>query len=114
MLFALSALQHSQMGRKLHCKPTDKAISAVAENEGNAECNPKQSFHPRNLSSSCLVGAPLSPAQTNQDMADQSAIDLFEKHQMEFDLDPTVTTWLTSPDGLAAKNPDDLLCACTE
>ena len=33
---------------------------------------------------------------------------------MEFDLDPTVTAWLTSPDGLAAKSFDDLLCACTE
>ena len=33
---------------------------------------------------------------------------------MEFDLDPTVTTWLTSQDGLAAKSLDDLLCACTE
>ena len=46
-------------------------------------------------------------------MADQSAIDLFEKLRIEFDLD-TVTAWLTSPDGLAAKSLAYFLCPCTE
>ena len=47
-------------------------------------------------------------------MASATAIDLFEKLHVEFDLGPKVTTWLTSPDGLAAKSLEYFLCACTE
>ena len=36
----------------------------------------------------------------------------FEKLGDEFEIGPKVTSWLTSPDGLAAKTLDDLLCAC--
>ena len=46
MLFALSAMQHSQMERKLHRKPTDKAISAIAEKKGGAELQSQREFPP--------------------------------------------------------------------
>ena len=47
-------------------------------------------------------------------MADATAIELFEKLRVEFDIDKKVTEWLTSPKGLAAKTLEDFLCACTE
>ena len=47
-------------------------------------------------------------------MASETAINLFEELGVEFDLDPKVTEWLTSPKGLAAKSLEDFLCACTE
>ena len=48
------------------------------------------------------------------DMADQTAVELFGELGNELDIDPKVTSWLTSPDGLAAKSLDDLLYACNE
>ena len=47
-------------------------------------------------------------------MADQIVIELFQRLGAEFDIDPVVTSWLTSPDGLAARALDDLLYACNE
>ena len=48
----------------------------------------------------------------HSDMASETAIDLFEKLRVEFDLDPKVTEWLTSPKGLAAKSLEYFRCAC--
>ena len=45
-------------------------------------------------------------------MANPDAVKLFKELGVQFGLDPTVTTWLTAPGGLAAKKPDDLLYAC--
>jgi hypothetical protein len=47
-------------------------------------------------------------------MATPDASQLFSELGAQFDLDPKVTAWLTSPDGLAAKRLDDLLYACSE
>ena len=47
-------------------------------------------------------------------MADQTAVELFTKLGEKVDIDPNTTSWLTSPDGLAAKTFDDLLYACKE
>ena len=47
-------------------------------------------------------------------MANPGSVKLFEELGAQFDLDPTVTTWLTSPGGLAATKLDDLLYACNE
>ena len=47
-------------------------------------------------------------------MAHQTVIDLLKNLGDEFEIDPKVTSWLTSPDGLAAKSIDDLLHACIE
>ena len=45
-------------------------------------------------------------------MADPTAVALFKELGADFEIDPTVTAWLTSPGGLAAKEFDDLLYAC--
>ena len=47
-------------------------------------------------------------------MAHHTVIDLCKNLGDEFEIDPKVTAWLTSPDGLAAKTLDDLLYACSE
>ena len=47
-------------------------------------------------------------------MANPDAVRLFKELGAQFDFDPTVTTWLTAPSGLAAKKLDDLLYACNE
>jgi hypothetical protein len=47
-------------------------------------------------------------------MASPDAVQLFAELGSQFELDPKVTTWLTAPDGLAAKRLDDLLYACNE
>ena len=47
-------------------------------------------------------------------MADPEAVKVFKQLAEQFELDPKVTSWLTAPDGLAAKNLDDLLYACNE
>ena len=47
-------------------------------------------------------------------MANPDAVRLFKELGAQFDLDPTVTTWLTAPSGLAAKKLDDLPYACNE
>ena len=47
-------------------------------------------------------------------MANPDAVRLFKELAEQFELDPAATTWLTAPNGLAAKNLDDLLYACNE
>ena len=47
-------------------------------------------------------------------MASQTVVDPFKNLGDEFELGPKVMSWLTSPDGLAAKKLDDLLYACNE
>ena len=47
-------------------------------------------------------------------MANPEAVKVFKQLAEQFEIDPKVTSWLTAPDGLAAKNLDDLLYACNE
>ena len=47
-------------------------------------------------------------------MAGPEAVKIFKRLAEQFELDPKVTSWLTAPDGLAAKNLDGLLYACNE
>ena len=58
--------------------------------------------------------SPCSKPNPPPDMAHQNVIDLFKKLGDDFEIDPKVTSWLTSPDGLAARTYDDLLYACSE
>ena len=47
-------------------------------------------------------------------MANPEAVRIFTQFAEQFEIDQKVTSWLTDPDGLAAKNLDDLLYACNE
>ena len=47
-------------------------------------------------------------------MADPTAVALFKELGAEYEIDPTVITWLTPPGGWAAKKLDGLLYACDE
>jgi hypothetical protein len=47
-------------------------------------------------------------------MANPEAVRIFTQLAEQFEIDQKVTSWLTDPDGLAAKNLDDLLYACNE
>ena len=47
-------------------------------------------------------------------MANPEAVKIFKQLAEQFDIDQKVTSWLTAPNGLAAKNLDDLLYACNE
>ena len=47
-------------------------------------------------------------------MANPEAVKIFTQLAEQFEIDKKVTSWLTDPNGLAAKSLDDLLYACNE